>query len=209
MFGQKTWTLKDKQYSFVATIDTVLCGGISGEYCPTVTAIHIYTLDDKKQIQTIIPEQFLFDGFLDSSIVFAVEDMNFDGNTDIRLLKWASTNTQTTYCYWLYDSVTGKFERDTALDVLRNPAFDSTTKTIHTWWRDGFYSSGHALYEWHENKLRLIAEEEAVCEMELNSICILRTKRRKNGTVNVTELEVKEYELDYMHHSNKCTLHKK
>src|SRR5690349_6731085 len=90
------WSFKDEKHSIILNIDTILCGGIAGEYCRTVKTIDIYSNKTHKKIQTIIPEQFILDdGLTDSSLVFAIEDMNFDGSNDIRLLNWLSTNLQT------------------------------------------------------------------------------------------------------------------
>jgi hypothetical protein len=207
-FGQNKWTYTGNHHTFIVTVDTVLCGGTTGDYCPTVTAIHIYNLIDKKLIETILPGQFLFDTFLDSTTVFAVEDMNFDGTTDIRLLNWTSTNLQTTYLYWFYNETTGQFLSDTTLVELINPTFNTKTKTIHTWWRDGFYSYGHAIYEWHDNKIKLIAEEEESWGIDPNSTGIRTIRRSKNGKINIQEIEVKEHKLDYMHKPDECKLHK-
>lgn len=208
LFGQKTWTFKDNQHSFLVVIDTVLCGGTTGGYRPTVKAIHIYNLINQKQIQTIIPEQYLFDSFHDSSTVFILEDMNFDGTTDIRLLNWTSTNLQTTYWYWFYNDSTKQFQRNTTLAELTNPFFNSTTKTIHTSWSFISNSYGHALYEWNEDKVELIAEEELKWNIS-GSHEILTIKQNINGKINIIKRDVKEDEIINFHKSGECELRKK
>jgi hypothetical protein len=203
---QKTWTFTENNQQFIVTIDSVRCGGSDRRYCPTIKAIDIFTLADDKRIQKIIPEQYLFESYLDSSTVVGIEDMNFDGNPDIRLLNWVSANLQTTYWYWLYDETTQQFQRDTTLDEIRNPTFDPAKKTIHTCWSDGYQSSGHAIYKWQGNKLQLIVEETESWGLDPNAPGTLTTERMIKGKMKVVEREVKKRTLDYLHDGDECGL---
>jgi transcriptional regulator with XRE-family HTH domain len=133
-----------------------------------------------------------------------IEDMNFDGNPDIRTLNWLSTNLQTTYWYWLYDETNQQFQLDTTLEEIRNPDFNPAKKTIHTWWSDGYQNSGHAIYKWKENKLQLIAEETETWGIDSNASGILITERMIDGEIKVTEREVKKRTLDYLHNGAGC-----
>ncbi len=159
-FAQKKWTTADHYHFFVLTIDTSLCESQRNQLCQTINKIEISEKGDKQNTQTIIPIDTLFLPFFDSSFVFVVEDVNFDGQNDIRLLGNLTANMQTEYNYWLYDKTTGQFKTDTNLNKLSNPRFNPTNKTIHTWWRNGASHNGHALYTWNNNQIVLIAQEE-------------------------------------------------
>lgn len=137
--------------------------------------------------------------------------MNFDGTTDIRLLNWISPSSETRYWYWFYNETTGQFLYNTALVELRDPVFDSLSKTIHFSWRDGFYSYGHAMYEWHDNKIQLIADEVENWSDDPNAPVIRTIRRRINGKIDVQEIEVNANvpEIDYIHNPNECKLRKK
>jgi hypothetical protein len=201
-----TWAFIKNNQQFIVTIDSVLCGGLNGRYCTTVKKVDIFNLANDKKIQTIIPEQYLFESYIDSSLVVGIEDMNFDGNTDIRILNWISTNLQTTYWYWLYDETTQQFQRDSTLDEIRSPDFNAINKTIHTSYSEGYQLFGHALYKWKGNKLQLIAEETENWGLDPNAPGILTTERMINGKMKVTEREVKKKTLDYLHNGEECGL---
>ncbi|MBK9194628.1 MAG: hypothetical protein IPO17_06485 [Flavobacteriales bacterium] len=64
-----------------------------------------------------------------------VEDVNFDGAADLRLLSWHSIEHYRTYWYWLFNVRSGSFERDTVLDGIMNPGFDHGERSMHSWWR--------------------------------------------------------------------------
>jgi hypothetical protein len=199
--GQTTRTLTDREFSYVLTIDTVLCGGTTGSICSTVKSIDIYTKANNKISQTIIPDEYLIDWF-DSSKVCIIEDVNFDGHNDVRLLNWTSINLQTSYWYWIYNASSGQFQSDTTLEEYTNPYFDSTSKTFHTWWRIGFENYGHARYAWNNGNLQLIASEEESWVYVDKGYLI--TKKTENGTIKILYKKIKKPSIKYLH--NTCKL---
>jgi hypothetical protein len=193
--SQTTWTFKDSKFIYKISSDYVPLGGTTGELGPAVNKIEIYNALDKNKIQTIKPEEFIYETFLDSSKVFKVEDMNFDNHNDIRLLNWTSTNLQTSYWYWLYNKNTGKFESDTTLEKFWNPYFDQVKKTIHKHWRIGLSEFGHANYKWTEKGIQLIAEQVEYWGMGGGSQGTLITRRFVDGKLIEKEIEVEEFTI--------------
>ncbi|HLG02302.1 MAG TPA: hypothetical protein VI731_01825 [Bacteroidia bacterium] len=202
----KKWQFKDNQHLFILTIDTVFCGGTTRKYSPTVTSIDVYDVKDGKQIQTIVPDTFLLDKFLDSSIVFIVEDMNFDGVNDIRLINWLGTDLQKSYSFWFYNIQVQQFQFDTTLANFVNPYFDQSKKTFHTWWRTGFTNYGHALYKFENDKLQLITEEEENWDINPATPGTITLRQRSYGKIEEIEKKVKEPTIEYAH--EKCSLDK-
>lgn len=61
-----------------------------------------------------------------------IEDMNFDGYLDFRILKDAGTAKHGFYAYWIWDAQTGTYMRDMELEnaLLSGPVFDLTEMRI-------------------------------------------------------------------------------
>jgi hypothetical protein len=199
-FAQNKWLYKDTLHYYNVVVDSVLLGD---KYSPTVKAIEIFDLK-KNKIQTVTPGQFVFDAYIDSGAVFVLEDMNFDGYNDFRLLNWISTNLQKGYWYWFYDTTTRQFLADTLLEEMWNPFFDPVQKTIHAWWRVGFTNYGHALYKWHEGKLLLLVREEETWDINTDNPGHIILTRMINGIEVEKEKIVKKHSIDFMH--DKCHL---
>jgi hypothetical protein len=206
LFSQTTWTFEDDQHIFTLHLDTLDCGGSTDDDCLSVTAIHIKNTLHPDKSQIIQTDVFTLNGFPDTGKIFIIEDINFDGYKDIRLISWVSTNLQTTYWYWVYNVSEQRFQRITDLDEIMNPEFNLNTKTIHSWWRDGFFAFGHALYKWDLNKIILIAQEEEVWGLDPKEGGVSTTIINRNGKFTTTEKNVSDYEIDFMHHLESCKL---
>jgi hypothetical protein len=89
-----------------------------------------------------------------------IEDMNFDGYDDFRVVSLTSTNLQCSYWFWFYDKDKKIFYRDTLYDRFEEISFDHKNKTVHSYWTCCIGWGYHALYKWENGKLELIGEEE-------------------------------------------------
>lgn len=157
--AQTNWAFQDSTHRFSISLDSIFDKELSNQYELCVKQIVINKLGDNKPQQIIVPSPFHFDHFIDSTTIFILEDMNFDGFNDFRLLRYTSTNLQVQYWYWLYNPSTKQFEKEEALEPLFNPHFDQTHKVIHAHWRIGIYEQGHAIYTWQNDKLFLSAKQ--------------------------------------------------
>jgi len=203
--SQEIWRFNTNNHSFDVIIDTIRLTESTDYYDLSVTKIEIYDRSINALVQTIETNKFRHESFLDSTMVFIIEDMNFDGYPDIRLLSWVSTSFYTSYQYWFYDSKYGLFVRDTTFEKFINPYFDPEKETFHTYWRYGFNEFGHAIYEWRNNKLELIVKEIESWGPEDGVPGTLVTIRMVNGELKEEEIEVQEYSL---HPHEKCDLKK-
>lgn len=106
---------------------------------------------NNSEIQKIEVEQTTFP---DSSIT--VEDMNFDGYSDIRIVNLVAVNGNTNYSCWLYNPDSQRFENNEILTQLADPIFHQNTKQVNTTWKEGYGTYGHETYQYQNNKYLLI-----------------------------------------------------
>jgi hypothetical protein len=203
--AQTNWKFQDVNFSYTVKTDTLLLGETSNKYGKTVKKIEICKLVETTKIQTILPDEFIFESYLDSNIVFIIEDVNFDGFNDFRLLRYTSANLQVQYSYWIYNPLTEQFISDSKLENFFNPYFDQKKKTIHTHWRLGFNEFGHAIHSWVNHELILVAEQIESWGIEEGIPGILMTKHLVNGAFLEEEKEINESNITP---HDKCELQK-
>jgi hypothetical protein len=119
-----------------------------------------------------------------------VEDLNFDGIPDIRLMQFAPIEESITFFYWLYDKGQGKFVRNTALEQqVLSPAVDLENKQLVSQWRqkDGSYGADYFEFS-SSSKIKLVKKESNIPyqgTMYLKKIEVL-----KNNTLQVVSENV-------------------
>jgi len=81
-----------------------------------------------------------FHADLDPSGWFVVEDMNFDGFLDFRLMESPSAGPDTYWLFWLFDPGSGRFRRASEWESagLVSPEFDPVERTIRSFSRGGY-----------------------------------------------------------------------
>lgn len=193
-FGQSKWNFKDSKYLYEVYTDTL----------PSVQSIHIYN-SNHQEIQVIIPEEFIYDTWMDSSDVFILEDVNFDGHNDIRIVNVITPNLQTLYAYWFYDKQNGNFKSDTSLAKLWNVSFNPIEKTVHSWGRTPS-DYGHALYKWKNNELELLLSEEEFWITDGTGYRL--TTQVINGKTITKSQKIKRPRIDIYKHPSVSTLKK-
>lgn len=93
---------------------------------------------------------------------FAIEDMNFDGYNDMRLLIGGiGTGHNLSYNYWLYDPESKTFKPTSIFDELTEPYFNASTETVTSYQWGGQMGSSSTEYELHNGKLRVVAENSS------------------------------------------------
>ncbi|MBI1184537.1 hypothetical protein GC194_09705 [bacterium] len=201
--AQKAWIFSDSLNEFVVNVDSMQLGGSKGGKGPVIASVEVYAQQDRSKLQTILIEPYIFEHFLDSNTVFGLEDMNFDGFNDFRVLCWTSISLYTSYRYWFYDTIAQQFTRDTSIERYMNPVFDDSSKTFHSFWRIGGTEIGHAIYEWRGKNLSLLTKETVYWNIDKTGAGILITKKRVDGKIQIKESEVYEY---FCPHCRKCGL---
>lgn len=89
---------------------------------------------------------------------FQIEDMNFDGYLDFRLIEFLPMTPNIPYLFWLFDPKAGEFVRNLELQKMTFPEFDANQKLIISSWKDQGNASGTDYYQWKENKPVLIRQ---------------------------------------------------
>ena len=64
-------------------------------------------------------------------------DMNFDGYGDFRVIEFIAAGPNVPYLNWLFNPVTGKFEKSAELNAITSPKFAPEARLIESQSRDG------------------------------------------------------------------------
>ncbi|MDQ3111886.1 MAG: hypothetical protein M3R17_18525 [Bacteroidota bacterium] len=129
-----------------------------GEIFDTIRSIDIIRKKDGVKIQTVIPPTSFYSHWLP---LFVIEDMNFDGYLNFRVLDFVPMYACETYHYWLYDPKKDRFEMNSALEVTSNVKFEKESKTITSHFRGGGpFDERNEIFTWENKKLVLQYSEE-------------------------------------------------
>lgn len=113
-----------------------------------ITKIEI--LKNGEIIQTVLPGKNSFSKTFPNKQLIVLNDMNFDGNTDFRIMEshtkeiWRSN---TSLLYWIYNPLNQLFEKRVEYEVITSPEFDYEKKEINSIWRDGCCKHGRDVYK--------------------------------------------------------------
>lgn len=179
--SQTQLAYSEKTFSFVLLVDSTLTAD-SVNYDCVVKSIVVTRLNDKKQIQVIIPDENYPGCGLPKDQIFIVEDMNFDGYNDIRLLQFLPAAPNLPYYYWIYNPKTQKFQPEKALEEISSPDFDPKKKLIYSFWRGSCCDHGLSTYKYVNGRPTLIEESEI---KEENGKVITTTKKLVNGKMKL------------------------
>jgi len=95
-----------------------------------------------------------------AEVAFYVEDVNFDGYSDLRLMVESNEMDQVKYAYWLYEPRRGRFIANQALSDIYSPEIDIEKQQIKSFWRQNTTHYGIDFYQWQENQPVLMEQEE-------------------------------------------------
>ncbi len=139
-----------------------------------VDRIEVY--DGDQLLQTIDAREAEPMGDLSDALI--IEDVNFDGYPDLRIMAFMPAGPNVPYYFWIWDSISASFKVDEQLEELSAPEFDQEAQKIFSYWRDGCCRSGGDAYEFVEGVLTL---------MESNSIEFLDDGRQIESTYVLEE----------------------
>ncbi|MCL2811588.1 MAG: hypothetical protein FWD25_06840 [Clostridia bacterium] len=116
---------------------------------------------------------------------FVLEDMNFDGYMDMRLMQYVSGGVNIPYHCWLWDPVDNRFVYSEALSAISSPLFDPERRQVL-----GFATGGAAEYidsvhEYQDNELTLISRVTTGYDYEGGTV-IVTTEELFEGQMIVT-----------------------
>lgn len=144
----------EEKASIVSNFNFELIGEIT-EKMKTVTAIKVVEKGKKNQHQVL-------DGFeatVQENEQVIIEDFNFDGYADIRLLQYLPETANIPFFYWLYNPKTEKFERNTQLEIIHSPILDAKNEYILSQWTRGENIQGTDFYKFTGRKIKLVKQE--------------------------------------------------
>lgn len=119
--------------------------------------------EDKKQLQTIYIADV--NSFGDDTTTcpepgtgsdIVIEDMNFDGIKDFRIIAMLPPGPNIPYICFLWDKKSGKFVHAEFLDDVTSPEFDSKTKTVTSSSRESANKYRKDIYKYKGGKLVLV-----------------------------------------------------
>ena len=126
-----------------------------------IQAIDIVWLDAER------PEQRL-EGFaaqlldIEAGQGFVLEDMNFDGYNDLRIVEFLPAAPNVPYHVWLYEPQSGLFVADEALSSLVSPQVDAQAEQILSFYRLSPTTYVQDFFGYVDGSLRLLRREEQV-----------------------------------------------
>lgn len=88
----------------------------------------------------------------------SVEDLNFDGYNDLKVLRSQGATGNTTYTVWMFDPKTSQFILNKQLSNLMNPTPNPKTETLTSFSNSSAADWGHQTYVWKNGQLMLIHE---------------------------------------------------
>ena len=119
--------------------------------------------EDKKQLQTINIADV--NSFGDDTTTcpepgtgsdIIIEDMDFDGINDFRIIAMLPPGPNIPYICFLWDKKSGKFVHAEFLDDITSPEFDSKTKTVTSSSRESANKYRKDVYKYSGGKLVLV-----------------------------------------------------
>ena len=155
----------------------------------TIVRIEVSRQNDPAIIQTL--EAGMGEQPYRGADYFQVEDINFDGYLDIKLLAWWGATGNKGYRYWLFDKETDHFVYDEAFSELCNPIPHPETKTITTSSVGGMAGRIHtfAAFQVMDGKPTVIWEEHQGW-IEDGKYFLKVITERNNGELEVVSKEI-------------------
>ena len=184
-------TYEHSDFLFKLSIDSTLSPD-SVNYNLVVRSITIRRKSSRKVIQTIYPEDNYPPSGLPNDQLFIIEDVNFDGAPDIRLLQFEPASPNEPYYFWVYDAKTGKFKRFKALEEITSPRFDPKDKLIYSFWRSGCCDHGLSTYKYVNGLPVMIREFETAMSENDTASYITTEKKRINGKMRLVKRTIEK-----------------
>jgi hypothetical protein len=136
----------------------------------TVTAIKVIKKGSTKQHQILEG----FEATVQENEQVIIEDFNFDGYADIRLLQYLPETANIPFFYWLYNPKTEKFERNTQLEIIQSPILDAKNEYILSQWTKGDKIQGTDFYKFAGRKIKLVKQETETFVDSVNYILTIK-----------------------------------
>ena len=162
-------------------------------YTAVVDSIGITDKTSGKLIQTIVCEENVYDCGPSDAPNFYIEDMNFDGIEDIRLMEYMPNGPNVPYFFWFYSKELKRFMQSNSMEDITNPVFDQKNKCVVSLWRASASLHGTSTYKYFNGILEIVEEtDEEYNDFEGTTYII--TKKRVEGQLEVVSRKEKKSE---------------
>lgn len=190
--SQLIYSYKDKGYIFKVSVDSSLSGD-KRNYDYSVKSISIYKNQGNTLLQTIIPpENFTLKDSPQETLL--LNDINFDGYTDLMIVQFVPAAPNIPYFYWKFDKESGQFLRDTTLEKITSPNFEKKEKLITSFWRASFDRHGTSTYKYINGKVVLVKEVEIWDDEVVPNQQIMSVKKLVKGKMKTVKRTVEKIE---------------
>lgn len=186
--AQQAVLYADKNFDYVVHRDSTLSGDSVNFDC-NVKQLVIKTKQGVILQQIAVPETY-FSCDLPKDQVLIIEDVNFDGKNDLRIVQFVPAGPNVPYYYWLYDSATRRFKEYKDLEEITSPEFDHKNKKITSQWRSGCCEYGTSHYQYISGKPVLVEESTTALDENDESKVVTTIKKRVNGKMKVIKRTV-------------------
>jgi len=112
-----------------------------------------------------------------------IEDLNFDGYSDFRILMDAGTAGTDVYHYWVWNNVKKQFDQSAELESLSlcNPEFDATSKTIASYYADSAVDSEERIYRYIGGKPKMTKWTKYHYDSDMEKLHVTTVELREGG----------------------------
>lgn len=182
--AQRVITLSSQLHTFKATVDS---SDDPVNHDCRISAILVYEKNGSKPLQTITPPDNVFSCTMPDKQLLLLNDINFDGYTDLMLVQLIPAAPNIPYYYWKYDKKKHVFERDTTLEDITSPNFDPDQQTITSFWRSSAVDHGVSTYKYIDGQITLVEETESDQHPDSANVQIFTHKKLVNGKLILVE----------------------
>ncbi|AKJ01335.1 hypothetical protein ATI61_10339 [Archangium gephyra] len=188
---QRVHTFRDQEFEFALEVEQKPSADGASPFCEP-RSVTVRRKQDGRELQKLALEGILLECGVAPGELLIVEDLDFDGRKDLRVLRLLDARLQSTFDYWVYDKKSGRFEKDTRFEALSSPRFDARTRTITSVSRVGAMDKTVEKFRLLKNgKLELIFREETTQDA-LDGSLLVTTGRKVGGKWVETTRQVEE-----------------
>ncbi len=125
---------------------------------------------------------------MELSSELVIEDLNFDGYNDFRILVDVGTAGTDVYQYWTWNERVGQFDKSAELEELKlyNPKFDFENQTIVSHYADSATDSEERMYRYIDGKPKLVKWVKCSFDSYIEKLHVI-TAEVQDGALFVTE----------------------
>lgn len=156
--AEESWNFSAKLHNDLPQIQFKLYGSQQDDRY-SITKIEINYGDNTQTIDSYGGQKLETDTIDLQDTGFVIEDVNFDGYKDMRLMEFMPAGPDVPFITWLYDADKKSFAYHRAFSELTSPVFDAEKKQIVMPWREGAMGIGENTYIVENNQLVLLRQE--------------------------------------------------